>query len=546
MKFQIRSHVLILSLALTLTHASTALAYKPVLSLIGKYETKNPNGYRDLNTVIGKSMAQKADAQAEMLPFYFMAPLTSNTELPSDVTNSKAETTASPAILFQYRQSNAQGKNKKPIQNQIGLRMLVVDGSQSRTEISSLVAQTGILQTGDILLSFRPEWYQTLRYSHVQLGVSHAGVAYVGKGSDGKNYIYNLDMPLDTDTVGADKKSTLSSKHYLEAPTVHVVRPRNLTETQRSNLLRWLIRLREQSKKFYGSQMKFNQDYSAPKFNPKSTEPYDFVRDLGRLALGQNLGKELTMYCSEFAYSVLALRNCDPVKDADAFTGQQVPSCIEPIFKPMPVLGKIAWTKQTDELKDPNLDVGLADGPALLATTYTQGIASAETRDRLLQKMFKEASGHKEHISSGHVAVEQGLSALDPEDPNHMDLKPGFFGHLLRYYQASSRSGQEALLPQNPQTFDHLGVALSKIKSPLEIAPVFDQLSNSGEFTEAQRDYYLYNQVQKPNYSPTAFMVHAVTPDAFSNKAMEYVVTLVYAPKAAYNQLLNAGRKAKF
>lgn len=42
-------------------------------------------------------------------------------------------------------------------------------------------ARGGLVQVGDILLSFRREWYKTLRYSHIELVVSHAAVAYLAR-----------------------------------------------------------------------------------------------------------------------------------------------------------------------------------------------------------------------------------------------------------------------------------------------------------------------------------------------------------------------------
>ena len=42
----------------------------------------------------------------------------------------------------------------------------------------------------------------------------------------------------------------------------------------------------------------------------------------------------LDMYCSEFVFSLLSLRNCDPVKDAAAFKGSRVPSCVKEPMEP--------------------------------------------------------------------------------------------------------------------------------------------------------------------------------------------------------------------
>ncbi len=48
-------------------------------------------------------------------------------------------------------------------------------------------AKSGIVQTGDLLLTFRAEWGGAGAYPNVQMGISHTGVAYM---KDGK--VYNI------------------------------------------------------------------------------------------------------------------------------------------------------------------------------------------------------------------------------------------------------------------------------------------------------------------------------------------------------------------
>ena len=45
------------------------------------------------------------------------------------------------------------------------------------------------------------------------------------------------------------------------------------------------------------------------------------MKHLGQIALGQNPPGTLDMYCSEFAWSLLSLQDCDPAKIGDAFKG---------------------------------------------------------------------------------------------------------------------------------------------------------------------------------------------------------------------------------
>ena len=114
---------------------------------------------------------------------------------------------------------------------------------------------------------------------------------------------------------------TSTSEHYRTLKFIHVIRPRNLTDAQRANIARLGDASSHSSaKRIYPSQISFNQDYNAPKFRPG--RPLDFVKHLGQIALGAEPAEQaVDMFCSEFAWSLLALRDCDPAKTADAFKG---------------------------------------------------------------------------------------------------------------------------------------------------------------------------------------------------------------------------------
>ena len=45
--------------------------------------------------------------------------------------------------------------------------------------MSEKLAAAGVLQDGDIVLTFRPEYQGTIPYIHVQMGTTHASVAYL-------------------------------------------------------------------------------------------------------------------------------------------------------------------------------------------------------------------------------------------------------------------------------------------------------------------------------------------------------------------------------
>ena len=100
-------------------------------------------------------------------------------------------------------------------------------------------ARAGSSQTGDLLLTFRAEWGGAGAYPNVQMGISHTGVAYIKNG-----VLHNIDNPLNAEYLGA--RGELNSEHYRTLSFIHVIRPRNLTEAQRANLLEWTTPARRQ------------------------------------------------------------------------------------------------------------------------------------------------------------------------------------------------------------------------------------------------------------------------------------------------------------
>lgn len=463
---------------LTPTHVSMRFLLRAFFTLTLLSSASAAHAYNpELNTRLGAYLK---------IPFYFNAPYDSFTPLPTPLmpnTILKSSDAHSP-LLIDYYESSQQAHEAHP-EADLGLRLIVVRADLDRKLNSQKLAASQVFETGDIVLSFRREWFRTLKYSHIQLGISHAGLLYFEKGSDGQVYLRNLDMPMDNKHVG---NGFLDSDHYLGAPLLHVVRARNLTNPQKQNLAKWLRRLSRVGPKAYAKgTIRFNQDYSAPKFHPE--EPLSFVGDLGRIALELPIKKQLTHYCSEFAWSVLSLRNCDPDSPSvlAAFQNEAAPGCITEIFRPMPVLGTVTTASDPAML---NLTVGLADGPTLLARTQAPYIEDPHLRNQVIDKLLErslihEAKGNPDNISSGHRAVEEALLAQNPQ----------FFNLLVRYYQLANDAGAE----NNPEILTYRQA---------------------------------FNSAQKPNYSPTAFMLHAILPpQAETLKTMSYVGTIFYAPK---------------
>ena len=240
-----------------------------------------------------------------------------------------------------------------------------------------------VIQTGDIVLSFRPTWENTIPYAHIQMGVSHAGIAYVDNG-----VVKNLDMPLDAEYNGNNLAAGFDSKHYLETSHLQIVRPRQFDETKKRNLKAWIAEL----KKNYVSirskgLMRFNSDYSAAKIDRYSAGD-SFVTKLGRILNGlDKTSTDLTMFCSEYAWALLSLSSCIPADPEimDKTVGDA--SCVTPIFEAMNMARNGGVP-------------GLTEGP-LLALKALDANGAEEVE--LLKKLFTQ--GEMSGLSPGHRAL---------------------------------------------------------------------------------------------------------------------------------------------
>lgn len=175
------------------------------------------------------------------------------------------------------------------------------------------LAQSGLIQTGDILLSFRPLWDKTLAYAHMQLGVSHSAMAFI-VSQDSERFVMTLESPISYSSA------MNAPEHYSDLDAIHVVRP-NLDEDQQRHLEMWARLVLTRRDRF-----EFFSDYSLPMYKrgvPGITTPNDEIALLADVALGRAAGK-YESYCSEFLWSLLGLRDCDP----SSFSGE----CIKPIF----------------------------------------------------------------------------------------------------------------------------------------------------------------------------------------------------------------------
>ncbi len=337
-----------------------------------------------------------------------------------------------------------------------GLRIV----STPRSGMSARLAKSGIFQTGDILLSFRPEWGGAGAYPNIQMGISHTGVAYI---KDGK--LRNIDNPLNEEYLGKGMSADLTSAHYKDLKFIHVIRPRGLTDEERANIIAWATRINSSAGKIYPSQIKFNDDYNAPKFKPNHT--LNFVQHLGQIALGQNPSGVLDLYCSEFAWSLLSLRDCDPAKTADQFKGSRVPSCVKPPMRPLVATGNNIPNEGR------STRIGLADGPLTVIDELKMPL---DDRRALLEQVFVENPAGLKKMSEGHRKVAE---AMQPK-----------FETLKDYY---------------------LGVSGG----------------NMLQRTRARMIRATFNVVVPENYSPTSYLLNTLLPPENVNRTMDYVATIV-------------------
>lgn len=336
-----------------------------------------------------------------------------------------------------------------------GLRIV----STPRAGMSARLAKSGIFETGDILLSFRPEWGGAGAYPNIQMGISHTGVAYI---KDGK--LRNIDNPLNEEYLGKGMSADLTSAHYKDLKFIHVIRPRGLTDGERANIVAWSTRLNSSAGKVYPKEIKFNDDYNTPKY--RSGHALDFVQHLGRIALGQNPSGVLGLYCSEFAWSLLSLRDCDPATTADQFKGSRVPSCVKSPMRPLVATGDNVPTAKRSSR------IGLADGPL---TVIEQLKITADQREMLLKSVFVENPAGLKKMSEGHRKVA-------------LEMQPRF-GRLEDYYLNITGDG-----------LDRLKARVSR-----------------GAF----------NLVVPQNYSPTSYLLNTLLPPDNVNRTMDYVATIV-------------------
>jgi hypothetical protein len=285
----------------------------------------------------------------------------------------------------------------------LGLRLVHLKKSYQATKLASeALAENGVIESGDILLSFRPAWADTLAYAHVQLGISHAALAFVVE-MDGKKYVHSLESPMSY-------SSFLDSPHqYSDLEAFHIVRP-TLTEVEKSNLKRWAKLTMSHPDRFA-----FFQDYGTPMYKrglPGVNQPIDQIRLLAKVI--KEGGTTFSCYCSEFVWTFLGLRKCSP----DEFPSGN----LEMFFDPLKGLYQ----------EDPK--AGLTQGPDAALRKSGNPNRTQILTSKVAVDFLDSPSDLQGRMSSGHQAVAR---ANKPK----MDL-------LKRYYGSGEPAGMVSEINQ--------------------------------------------------------------------------------------------------
>jgi hypothetical protein len=278
----------------------------------------------------------------------------------------------------------------------VGLRIIAVQqGAEvpqkqaARRDMAAKLAAAGVLQDGDIALTFRPELAGTMAYPHIQMGVTHAGLVYTKNGQ-----AFNIDSPLDSEYVGQ-----FDAKHYAGGDddsgtnALHIVRARAMTPERRAQLREWITALQTALPRINGdrTQVKFQSDYLTPAYKSANLTTRQTITRLGLIILEVDTTSKQPMFCSEFAWHMLALSNCtaDQIRNAPP----EGAACVDEVFAPAPLTEPSAG------------QIGMADGPlrALLAIP-------AESRGGLVDAVF--ATGNPAKLSSGHRMVAEQVAPL--------------------------------------------------------------------------------------------------------------------------------------
>jgi len=375
------------------------------------------------------------------IPVYFAVPASARAPLGSIDT---------PDRLLDYKHPDATSAS-----GDVGLRLVI----GKRGGLAKRLGKSGLVQTGDIILSVRPEWGGAGAYPNIQMGISHSGVAYIKDG-----VLHNIDNPMDSEFLGPGLRGELNGSHYNTVHLLHIIRPRNLTDAERANILAWATRFGTNPTRHYPDQISFNKDYNDPKYKPGKSP--DFVKHLAQIGLGHKPAGNLDLYCSEFVWALLALKNCDPATTTEDFKGSRMPSCVREAMHPMSATGDYIFRRNSRSY------AGLADGPLLVV----DAMKLPDDREKeLLSSIFADNPAKLAKMSTGHRQVAEDMKKnFEPLQTYYIDAATGGWGRW-----------------------------------------------------KARGIRFMSNRKVPDNYSPTSFLINTLLPVDNANRTMDYVATIV-------------------
>jgi hypothetical protein len=419
------------------------------------------------------------------VPFYFGVPEDALSEMTSGERNHPFSTG--------WSQASDEATGTRAFLPSVGLRTITVNDSAAsdaakaatRQKVGEALGKAGVIQTGDIILSFRPELARTIPYAHIQMGTTHAGIARV----DGTT-ARSVDQPLDNEHNSKGK--SFQAKHYMGLNAFHIIRPRNLTDTQRRNIDGWL-QLAERLIQQPG-RPGFNPSYLTPALAALAKTPSSpATSEVGGLstAIGKGLitgsfrglpdmdpkeGGAQQLFCSEFAYHILALANCTP---AQVEAAEGVAECATVPFEPENIVGR-------------NGPGGLGEGPLL-------NIQAGGMSPDAAKIVFSSPNAGSAALSQGH------------RDANRMLTAPALPTGRM------DENGKEIFFPVGEGGI----VKLLEGFYPTAIGGARSMAPKLGEV----------NAFLPANYSPTVFLIETQKPRA--TRKFDYVATVVFAKDAA-------------
>ena len=367
-------------------------------------------------------------------PFYFSAPRSAWADDPALAPGQAGNLEA---VIIE---AGAEGAPDLPA----GLRYIVVpDTANTRDSLSAALAGANLLADGDVALTFRPDWADTMAYPHIQMGVSHAAVIRTDNVT-----AYNIDMPLGPDYNNQQFDSQLNSRHYRDTTAIHILRPRRYGETERQQFRQLATDFVRQGQTIrQRNLLPFNGDYLTPLFTNLEITPQESVARFSAIIRSPDSQRApMKMYCSEFVWHFLSANAAE--------TGATM-------FSPMPFIPARGG-------------MGMALGP-LSVLTSGDNASGVERRRGKSSRIFINSEAPQ--LSAGHRQVAREVAPLMRKLEVYYDAVIGgdtavtIEGRSLQVTELGQMLNSEIAPNYSPTTF-----LLNSFLPPAHPERVFDYL----------------------------------------------------------------------